>query len=132
MSLVSAQSVIRNWNPSNTLYFFALTQNSLGQTGRTVLQVFQHQMHLLWTLFLNSLTLVCLRIWPSFSLCCGQYGGIEIKPFLGILLFRLPSFGTLQNDPNWIILMLDTSSPLPFPLSVPIGLLPLLVFQDKR
>ena len=48
------------------LYFFALMPNLLGLIGETALQVFQLQMHLLWTLFLCSSILVCLWIWPFF------------------------------------------------------------------
>ena len=45
---------------------FALMPILLGLIGQTALQVFQLQMHLLWTLFLSSSILVCLRTWPLF------------------------------------------------------------------
>ena len=127
MSQVSAQSVIRKWSLSNMLCFFALMPNLLGLIGQITLQAFHPQMHPLWTLFLSSLIQACLQIWLFFSLSFGQYGGIEIKPFLGTLHFRQPWFGTLQKEPTWILLMLGSPSPLLHLLPVPIGLLPLPV-----
>ena len=93
------------------LCFFALMPNLLGLIGQIALQAFHPQMHLLWTLFLSSLIQACLRIWLFFSLSFGQYGGIEIKPFLGTLHFRQPWFGIPQKEPTWILLMLGSPSP---------------------